>query len=429
MKAALITAILSGVLQTCMPIAALAAEKPTARTWDQCVIEASSHNAELAAALKSFESSQSLVQSAKSGYLPQVSANFDYSYGSANTGVPNSAASYYSTGLSASENLFTGFQDQARVRQASANQVISGAALNTTRAKVSFDLKSAFQGLVYAQNYVKLTGAIIRRREDNLRLVELRFESGRENKGSELLSKAYLAEAKLDALQARDSVQLARVQLAKVLGRDDPDDLEVSSEASLGVPVSEPAQDPDLKQLALKTPDHTQAVAQQDSAEASLTLARGGFFPSFTLSWQASKQGYNFFPDTDRWSFVAGLSIPLFNGGRDYYNTKSASAQVFAAEFSRASVDRQLLSKLRQAYSTYLEAVERLKVDQVFFEAATTRAQIGRAKYNNGLLTFEDWDLIENDLITREKNFLQSQRDRVVSEAAWEQALGRGVIQ
>jgi outer membrane protein TolC len=57
-----------------------------------------------------------------------------------------------------------------------------------------------------------------------------------------------------------------------------------------------------------------------------------------------------------------------------------------------------------------------------------TRADIARTKYNNGLMTFENWDIIENDLIQRQKSFLQGQRDRVVAEAAWEQAQGKGVI-
>jgi hypothetical protein len=43
-------------------------------------------------------------------------------------------------------------------------------------------------------------------------------------------------------------------------------------------------------------------------------------------------------------------------------------------------------------------------------------------------MSFEDWDRIENDLIQRQKTVLQSQRDRVTAEAAWEQAQGKGVI-
>jgi hypothetical protein len=56
------------------------------------------------------------------------------------------------------------------------------------------------------------------------------------------------------------------------------------------------------------------------------------------------------------------------------------------------------------------------------------RAEIARSKYNNGLLSFEDWDLIENDLINRQKALLVSVRERVTAEAGWEQARGEGAI-
>ncbi|MDH3513536.1 MAG: TolC family protein, partial [Gammaproteobacteria bacterium] len=99
-----------------------------------------------------------------------------------------------------------------------------------------------------------------------------------------------------------------------------------------------------------------------------------------------------------------------------------------AVSSNKDNVERQLLVRLKQAHAGYVESVEKLKVDQAFLEAAVTRAEIARSRYNNGLMSFEDWDRIENDLIQRQKTFLQSQRDRVTAEAAWEQAQGKGVI-
>jgi outer membrane protein TolC len=61
-------------------------------------------------------------------------------------------------------------------------------------------------------------------------------------------------------------------------------------------------------------------------------------------------------------------------------------------------------------------------------EAAKLRAEIARRKYNNGLLIFDDWIIIENDYVTYSKNYLFTKRDRVIAEANWEYAQGEGVI-
>lgn len=401
-------------------------------SWERCVAEVTENNAELKAANNNVQSSEYLAHGAYSGFYPQLSGNVAYNYG--NTGFSSnstnlnsataSATGSYSATLALSQNLFAGFQDQARVEQATANTTVSRTTLELTRARVSFDLKSAFQNLFFAQNLIKLTQDIVHRREENLRLVTLRYQSGRENKGSVLLSQAYLAQAQLDSLQAKDAMTVARAQLARVLGRDQDEEFVVTG----SIPVQEPDAQLDLKPLAVQTPDHQQAIAQEDAAQASLLLARSALYPSLNLTGQYGWQGTDFFPENDRWTVGINVSIPIYSGGKDYYNSKSATALSAAASFNRASLDRQLLAKLRQAHNALLEAVQRLKVDEAFYLAAITRAQIAREKYNNGLLSFEDWDVIENDLVLREKNRLQSERDRVIAEASWEQVLGKGVI-
>jgi outer membrane protein TolC len=312
------------------------------------------------------------------------------------------------------------------VSQAKAEADEAVASLQQTKAKVSSDLKTAYENVYYAREARKLSDEIIKRRSDNLRLVELRFESGHENKGSVLLSKANLQQANFDRLQADNVQDVSRAQLAKTIGADDAEGFDVAGE----VPVQEPpSEEPNFISLATTTPDHHQAIARESQAEAAVTIARSGFFPSLNLTGTLGRQGT---PSegtrTDRWSVGAGISFPLFGGGKDYYSTQSASASYQAASSTRLDTDRDLLATLRSAFVRYREAVEKLKVDESFLQAARVRADIARNKYNNGLITFDDWDIIENDLISREKNFLTSGRDRVTAEAAWEQAQGKGAL-
>ena len=399
---------------------------PVVLNWEQCVVAMAQHNADINAAKSNLQSSEFLTHSAKSGFYPQVSGNLGYDYGnnSITSGSSTSASGSYSASINVAQNLFNGMGDTARVQQASANLGGAQADLQTSKAQASYDLKFAYQSLLYAQDYRKLSADIVRRRMEDLRLVELRFASGRENKGSVLLSQAYLAQAKLNALQAEHLQVLAQAQLAKVMGRETDVDLLVSG----AIPVNEPDSHLDIRQLAVQTPAHQQALARENSAQAGVQLARSALYPSLDLTGQYGKLGNNFFPENDRWYVGINLSIPIFSGGKDYYTSQSAQALYNAAAFNRDSVDMQLLASLKTAHHGFLEAVQRLQVDESFYQAAVIRAQIAREQYNNGLISFSDWDLIENDLITRETNRLQSQRDRVIAEAAWEQTLGKGVI-
>jgi len=402
-------------------------------TWQDCVEIVMEHNPDLRSAEQNLSSSEYLADAAYSGFLPQVTANLSYnrgnratfqgsSGGAGATQDGNISSSRYSTSLSVTENIFSGFQDMGKVKQGRANKDVSKASLDATKVQVSFDLKSSFAGLLYAQDYEKLTREIIKRREDNASLVELRFEGGIENRGNLLLSKAFLSQAKFDNIVAKHSVDVSREKLAKVLGHDDAERIRITGT----VPIEEHKKAPDFKQIVLETPDHRQAEARERSMMAGVTIARSQFFPSVNLVGSVSRQGSSW--DQNNNSVGANLSLPIFDGANNYFNFKSSQAGSAAASWSKESVDRQTLPKLKEAYKIFVESLEKLKVDRDFLEAATVRAEISRNKYNNGLLSFEDFDSIENDLITKQKTVLQSERDVILAEAAWQQAKGKGII-
>lgn len=403
--------------------------------WTESLQRTAASNPDLETAQSQLRASEEAEKAAASGYLPQLSASLSYNYGNSGSNSTSGlsgidsfstsgATSSYTTNLTATQNLFAGFQDQAKVDQARGNRQVSEAALAAAKSQVSYNLKSAFAGLSYSQSLVLLTEDIIHRREANLKLVQLRFESGRENRGSVLLSKAYLEQSKYEHLQAQNSLETARVTFAKTLGMESREDLQVQG----AVPLSEPPTQMNFTELAAQNPDYRQSAAREKVAQAALTLAQVGFYPTLNLTGSTTDTGSDWYPERNRWSVGANISFPLFNGGRDYYGSQSAKQSLRAASFTRVSDRDQAVIKLKQTYADYLEAVQKVIVDQSFIEAATVREKVARQKYNNGLQTFEDWDIIENDLIARQKAMLQTQRDRTLAESAWEQAQGKGSL-
>ncbi|UYL09381.1 TolC family protein [Bdellovibrio sp. SKB1291214] len=386
------------------------------------------NNADLQYSEETYKASKYTVESSKSGYFPQLSAALGYSQtGTSSDGAATATSSGdYSATLTASQNLFKGFADSSKVEQARGNARVSEAALRSTRSQVSYDLKSAFASAIYASDSVKISEDIVKRRNDNLRIVQLRFESGRENKGSLLLSQANYKQAQLDSLKAKHDVDTSQADLKKVVGIDSEETVLIKDDLPLTTPTSK---EPDFKSIAMGTPNRETYEAQVAVSEANLRNTRSGFFPSLDLSATVGDYGQNFYPNTqDRWTLGATLTLPLFNGGRDYYATKSVTSQLYAAKSNLAGIDRSLLSTLKKAYKDYVEAVEQLAVNDAYVLAARTRADIARAKYNNGLMSFEDWDTIENDLINKTKQYLTSKRDRIIAEAAWEKAQGVGAL-
>lgn len=397
-------------------------------SWSQVVGETARNNAELKAARESLKAAEQTVRVSQASYYPQVSASMGTTYSQTKSpGQPEElreAQDGYSASIAVGQTLFSGWADQARVDQARSNVQVASLQLNLEKARLSRELKTAYAGLLLAQRTSALQEDIIRRRQENLRLVELRFESGRENKGSVLLSQAYLDQARFEATQARNSLRVAQAELARILGRDGLGDLRATEE----VPTTVPGSPPDFRTLAQQSPELHQSQARQEGAKAEVVAARAGYFPSLSLSGNFGRQGPSWFPETEAWSLGLTLSYPLFSGGRDRASHTAALARLNAAGETRLNLERDLVARLEQSFASWMEAVEAQKVEASFRQAALTRAEIARNKYNNGLLSFEDWDLIESELISRQRSFLASQRQRVAAEADWERIQGRGVF-
>ena len=397
-------------------------------TWEESVKRVSQNDPALQAAMESLEASKNQTFSSANNFLPQISGGVNYtdsnSTNFSSLGTISSTTTSYSTSLSVSQNLFNGLSDLAKYKQGKANEGVALSNLKQVKAQVSYNLKAAFEAVRFGQKAVSLAKEITSRRDQNLRLVDLRFKNGHENKGSVLLYQAYLMDSKYSELQTTDAVQTAKAQLAQELGMDDFNSLEVVGE----IPVHDPSGAVDLKLLMKDTPTYLQAFYQEQASDQGITLARSGFSPTLSVSGLIGKLGPSWFPENDRWSVGLSLNIPIFNGGRDFFATRSAIDTHRASEFTLHYTALQALSQLQQAKMAFVEAVEKLKVDTSYLQAAVVRAEIARADYKNGLMTFQDWDLAETDLINRQRSILQSEQARVIAEAAWEQAQGIGAI-
>ena len=68
--------------------------------------------------------------------------------------------------------------------------------------------------------------------------------------------------------------------------------------------------------------------------------------------------------------------------------------------------------------------MDNAEVQRKFLESALTRAMISEAQYSNGLISFDDWIIIEDTLVRAKKNSLEAQVNAFIAEADWIQAKG-----
>ncbi len=414
--------------------------------FDEYVSMVSNGNPTLEAAKKDWLGTEQNERVALAAFFPKISASTSYtrSGSSVNSGGGGGAGGIVQNGvllnsgssgqinnsylgsLILTQNLFSGLKDKSKYDQAEWRTKSFFWTYTTAKATLSYSVKEAFANLLFSQESVDLAKQILDRRESNYSLVTVRFQNGRENKGSVLLSEAYMEQAKLDLIKAQDSLKVAQTKLKSLMNKDYLDEVTVEGEVPLMPLLGDSA---DFEKLAIETPAYNKAHALEMAASEDIDIARANFSPSLDIQGNLTRQGTSYFPPNERWNMALTLTIPIFDGMKDMAGVKATVLAKYSLEAQKRSTLLNLLPSLRDAQNQAKQGDIKFKVDQKFQQAASTRAEIARAKYNNGLLTFEDWDIIEQDLIARQTNFLTTKRDRIIKYATWENQLGKGSIQ
>jgi len=390
-------------------------------SWEQCVSEAVKAHPDLYSALAVLQQAEADKSITKGALLPQLSFGVNSSEsGSIGKGAGSSSALSYS--LSAQQLLYDGQKTSSQI--ASNAEAIKAAQynVNAVSANLRFALRSAFTQLLKAQDLVGLTVEIADRRQNNVRLISLRYQGGREHIGSLRQAEADLAQAQFEVSQAKRGLILAQTNLASALGRDTHQPLKVQGTFN----VSDfSTSKPDLALLVKDHPLFQQLDTRSKAARFDLDASRSAFSPQLYLNSSVGRGAFDRLPtDAVDWSAGVTISVPIYEGGSGRARVAKARAFLSQQNAQEKSGFLLLFNALEQSWKSFQDARQLVVVQKKQLEAANERSKISNAQYSNGLVTFNDWVIIENNLVNAKKNLLNAEADMLLAEAQWIQSKG-----
>ena len=366
------------------------------------IAQALSGNQTVAAAKARIAEAEENVNAAEGALLPQVSLGAAAGrqkygkslFGPLDIGIP--PFTYYTVGPSVTFplDLFGGGRRTVEERQAylAYQQFELDAAYQSLTAHVAAEALA----LAAARAQIETLTTIIADDQHNVELVQASIVSGSGTKVQLVSAQSQLAEDKTLLPDLHQRMAVARHALAVLVGKAPAEwsppaftleDFTLPGE----IPVSLPSD------LVHRRPDILAAEAQLHVASAAIGVATANLYPKLdltgTITQQALTPGGLFNSVNNAWSIAAGLTQPLFNGGRlsaqrraaidNYQATLAIYRQTILTAFGDVADRLQALSN----------DADRLKAQA---EAADTAAQsldLARRSYqagNSGVLDVID---------------------------------------
>jgi TolC family type I secretion outer membrane protein len=395
--------------------------------WEDCLSEARKNNPELISAVESINAQKAAKAITVSGLFPQIDSSLGASTAgtsstSSSTGVTTkSTTDTYTYGVSGTQLIFDGLKSFRDVKAAGENIKEAEQAYRFTSSEVRLALRAAFINLLKAQELIRVTEEIVKIRRDNLELITLQYQSGLEHRGALLTAEANLAAANFDLAQARRNVEFSERQLSKEMGRKEFKPLSIKGDFSVRDSAKEK---PDFEDLVKRHPSVLQAAFKKNSASFGVKSAYGNFAPELSGTAGASKRSAHWPPENNQWNLGLSLSMPVFEGGLRTAQVSQAQATYRKAQADERNAWDTAIVGLEQAWAGLQDAIETVIVQQKTLQASEERSKISEAQYSIGFIAFDNWIIIENDLVSAKKSYLQAQANALLSEANWIQAKG-----
>jgi outer membrane protein TolC len=309
---------------------------------------------------------------------------------------------------------------KASYNQSMANQRQASAALRA-------NLLTAFANVYFNQVSLDMTRRIDEIQKKNAEEVQLRYESGNEYKGNMMNANANSLVAHVNVVQAVRNLRASIKTLDQYLGLDEFQIVTVTGTVVAQTPPDLPAH---LQDFLENRPDVALQEAVVQSAKASVASSEAPLYPNASINYTRFRVGGSEFPDSSYlWSTGATLSWPIFGGGPAsvFFNVKSAKNSLLNQQAALRSVREAAIANLENAWANYANAVDQAVGEQAVLESYRQRNAEGEVRYNSGLVTYDNWQIIVTSWVSAEQQSISNWQSALTAQAAWEQALGKAL--
>ena len=362
------------------------------------IARALDNNRDLRVAVLNIQKARQGYRMTRAGLLPSLDAQAANSHSLTPGAVSQTGsaidANVYSAQLAVPAwelDLFGKVQSQTKA----AFETYLQSAETTRAARVSLisETASAWLSLGADQDLLKLAQETLKTRQATLSLTQRSFDLGTASQ-TDLHNDEILAEqARADVAQFQAQVNQDRDALTLLAGAaipdaDLPDGLPDDDAIATTLPAGLPSQ------ILTQRPDVRAAEHGIKAANGDIGAARAAFFPSISLTGSTGSEspelGHLFDAHTGAWSFTPSVNLPIFAGGFNIANLRSAktSRDIAVAQYDKAV--QSAFKDVADALAVRVTIEDRLDATRKAAVAADDNLRLEKARYQRGIDSYLD---------------------------------------
>jgi outer membrane protein, multidrug efflux system len=392
---------------------------------DALIADALAANTDIAQAQASLRQARALAGVQSAQVLPAVNGS-----ASAQRSKPGAqpAANDFRAALDASweADLFGGKRSAAKASTLDAQA--SAASLGDVQVSVAAEVALAYISLRSSQAREAIAQRNLASQQETLQITQWRVQAGlatsleaEQARAAAEQTRAQLPALQKAAAQSRHQLALLTGRVAAALPLGASSDIPAApADLALAFPADTLRQRADVRASQARVGAAAQRVVQADAARyPSLSLSGSLGLSALTLSGlNASGALVN--------SLLAGLSLPIFDGGAGKAQVTAQQAAFDAAAAGYRAAVLTALKDVEDALVALQSDRERLATLRIAAEAADNAALLARQRYSSGLVDFQTVLETQRSLLNAQDSVASAGSDVAADHVRLYKALGGG---
>ena len=411
---------------------------------DDCIEIALKNRASIIMARGTEDLAKASQRSALGAFLPQVSASYGYSKGKDTDIEPPTVITDGSgndviideqdTGPSKSLSVSAGISvfnlsNWFNLFSARSSRRAAGLDVINSEQDLIYSVKLAYYAYLAAQENVNVQERAVTRSEEQLKLIQSRYDLGSASLSDVLKQKVQFGNDRLALLSARNAVVTTKASLAYTVGISPNTEPTFSTEYSIGEYVGN--LDDAISFGLANEPGLRAADANVAAARKSINAGYASYLPSVSASYSFTKfNGTQAFPVVFDYSSISRtwgfrVSWNIFDGFSREQRVTSAKVNYNNARAGYADGRNLLVQEIKTAHFDAEQQTQAKGVATENVEAANEDLKITQEKYNLGAATILDLLDAQVSLKRAQVDLIQADFDLNLAVARLENAMGK----
>ena len=366
------------------------------------------------------------LNSAENNWLPGVSAsageNFSFGRGlnednTYSTGS-NTASTRFSVG--ADMTLFQGLDGANGIKLGKLNLAAAMSDLERAQDDIRVSVAQAYVQILYDQELLVVANNQVDIDEQLFERVKALRETGKASAAEVAAQQSTLAQSRLRATQAENTLKLSILDLSQLLELESPEGFSIVTpmESALEMPLLPSPEDIYAQAIQEKAVVTAEQI-RLEAAEVSIRKAKSAYYPSLSLSGGVStdyftNSAYSSDPFGKQlkknFSPYVGLSlrVPIFNRMSTRNSVRNAQLSYNNQQLQLESVKKTLYKEIQQAYYNAVAAQSQLTSSKEAADSAEHSFNLTREKYENGMSSITEYNESKNRYLEAASNYLQA---------------------